>query len=163
MRINTTHESSHQVTTPCWWRWWQHLLISYSSASISEKTLMQPLIYSKQTLPAFAFTAILKSFRCHANNPPKHKKQWAHPDEISAAVCLRLSSSASWAESVAQEKLRGGNEASIAEKVGRLVSWLLAFLYKARKKLMIHYTKHRKWKKGSTGGMEKFDLIQFLT
>lgn len=109
-------------------KWCQFQPTSCSSASISETTLMHPFIYRKQTFPVCVSTALLKSFHCHANNPPKHKKQWTHPDKISGCNMSSFIHIWSLFESVAQEKLGVGNETSISEKGRRQErSWFSDF------------------------------------
>lgn len=78
-------------------------LISCSSAFMSEKTLVPSFISRKPTFPVCMFTALLKNFHCHENNPSWHRKQRTHPGEISGCNTPLLIHIWSLVKSVAQK------------------------------------------------------------
>lgn len=78
-------------------------LISSSSASMSEKTLVPPFISRKPTFPVCVCTVLLKNFHCHENNPSWHRKQRTHPGEISGYNMPLLIHVWSLVKSVAQK------------------------------------------------------------
>lgn len=106
-----------------------------------KKTLMHPFIYRKQTLPVCTFTALLKSFHCQANNPPRHKQQWTHPEENIRLqrIFIHLHLVPTWVSCPGKCEGRQWNMNFREGKKARnkLVLWLLALLYKARKKVTI--------------------------
>lgn len=77
-------------------------LISSSSASVSEKTLVHPFISRKPTFPVCMLPVLLRSSHCHANNPARHHRHWTHPHKVSGCNTPLFTHIWSLVESAAQ-------------------------------------------------------------
>lgn len=134
VRIDKTQKPGHNI------------LLSRSDANSSfslallllfqEKTLMHPFIYRKQTNISWC-ACLLHYWR----DPPKHGKQWTHPNEYIGLqhTFIHLHLVPTWVSCPGKCEGRQWNtnfrEGKKARK--KLVLWLLALLYKARKKVTI--------------------------
>lgn len=137
MGIDKTQKSGHLFTILLRGSNAISQLISCSSASMSEKTLVQPFISRKPTLPVWVLTVLLKSFHRHAMSLQGTASTEHIQMRYQAATHLYSSTSGPQLSQLPRKS--EGRQWNINFREGKkarkkLAFWLPALLYKARKK-----------------------------